>query len=581
MFTGPKTSSFLVALTVALATIPGLAIQAQRPSPEAKQHYTQAQELLSQGDKGKAFEELKAAIHLAPGYVEPQETLIDNQQDKTESLIEQYEAAAKEYPNSSLHHYLLGKVYSLANKEDKADAEFQKALDLDPDFGWALVRASDTARRKGDIATAVEMLDRASKNAGDSTELRGMIAGRFNRRGMYDKAIDEADRVLRIDPAHYEAYVTRWSAQLNKTFGADETRAEVLQEIRDLDLKHSREIKALLAVRSAYQLLDDEKGAEAAKQALLAIDPKYFERQDYWVSQRISSGKVIKLTGAAARLLSDIWSMKDDKQKIEAYRKLETQVEDQDAKLYVIYPGMLRSYIGVKDLDNAERVMGLIANGNIDDGELAQHRIAFARACSESKMKLDKALDLVRNAIEDLRKPAPKPEASSGEEIEYQKEHRKGQLAEALALEGKIQLERGMAQNAIAALSESVTLSEQEESLLDLGLAYSRTGKKQDAIDALVRAYAFEGKRQKDATTEIDKIYTGTGSRPLAALLDEAIARHKEQARMVAMEKAAAELAKTKPQDAPLFQLATLGGQKVQLADLRGKVVLLNFWATW
>jgi tetratricopeptide (TPR) repeat protein len=582
MFTVLKTSSFLTALTIALANLPALAIQSQAPSPkEAKQHYTQAQELLSRGDKDKAFEELKAAIRLDPGFVEPQETLIDNQQDKAESLIEQYEAAAKEYTNRALHHYLLGKVYSLANKEDKADAEFQKALDLDPDFPWALVQASDTVRRKGEMARAVEMLDRASKNAGDSIELRGMIAGRLNRRGMYDKAIDEADRVLRIDPAHYEAYVTKWSAQLNKTFGADETRAQVLLEIRDLESKHSKEIKALLAVRSAYQMLDDEKGAEAAKQAVLAIDPKYFERQDYWVSQWISTGKVIKLTGAGARLLSDIWSMKDDKQKVEAYGKLETQVEDQDARLYVIYPGLLRSYIGIKDLDNAERVLGLMLRGNIDTGELAQNRIAFARACFESKMKLDKAMDQVRNAIEDLRKPAPKLEGSSAEEIEYQKEHLKGQMADALAVQGKIQLERGMAQNAVTALSESVTLSEQEENLLDLGLAYSRTGKTQDAIDALVRAYAFEGKRQKDARTEIDKIYTGTGSRPLAALLDEAIARHKEQARKIAMEKATAELAKTKPLDAPLFQLATIGGQKVQLADLRGKVVLLNFWATW
>src|SRR5262249_23369283 len=581
MFTGLKTSSFLGALTLALAAIPCLAIQAQRPSPEAKQHYAQARELLSRGDKDKAFEELKAATRLAPGFVEPQEALIDNQRDKAESLIEQYQAAAKEYPNSALHHYLLGKVYSLANKEDRADPEFQKALDLDPDFGWALVRASDAAGRKGDIGRAGEMLDRDSKNAGDSTQLRGMIAGRFNRRGMYDKAIGEADQVLRIDPAHYDAYVTRWSAQLNKTFGADETRAEVLQEIRDLESKHGKEIKALLAVRSAYQMLDDEKGAEAAKQAVLAIEPKYFERQDYWVSQWISSGKVIKLTGAAARLLSDIWSIKDDKQKIDAYARLEKQVEDQEAKLYIIYPGMLRSYIGVKDLDNAERVMGLIVKGNIDAGELAQNRIAFARACSESKTRLDKALDYVRNAIEDLRKPPPKPEGSNVEETEYRKEHLKGQLAEALALEGRIQLERGMAEEAVAALRESVTLSEQEESLLDLGLAYSTTGKKLDAIDALARAYAFEGKRQKDARTEIEKIYAGTGSRPLAALLDEAVVRHKEQFRKADMEKAAVELAKNKPQDAPLFQLATLGGQKVQLADLRGKVVLLNFWATW
>lgn len=32
---------------------------------------------------------------------------------------------------------------------------------------------------------------------------------------------------------------------------------------------------------------------------------------------------------------------------------------------------------------------------------------------------------------------------------------------------------------------------------------------------------------------------------------------------------------------APDFQLATLDGQSLHLADLRGRYVLLNFWATW
>jgi peroxiredoxin len=40
-------------------------------------------------------------------------------------------------------------------------------------------------------------------------------------------------------------------------------------------------------------------------------------------------------------------------------------------------------------------------------------------------------------------------------------------------------------------------------------------------------------------------------------------------------------LAAEEPQPAADFQLPTLGGQQLRLHDQRGKVVLLNFWATW
>jgi thiol-disulfide isomerase/thioredoxin len=36
-----------------------------------------------------------------------------------------------------------------------------------------------------------------------------------------------------------------------------------------------------------------------------------------------------------------------------------------------------------------------------------------------------------------------------------------------------------------------------------------------------------------------------------------------------------------RPTDAPDFTLESLDGQSLHLSDLRGKAVLLNFWATW
>ena len=34
-------------------------------------------------------------------------------------------------------------------------------------------------------------------------------------------------------------------------------------------------------------------------------------------------------------------------------------------------------------------------------------------------------------------------------------------------------------------------------------------------------------------------------------------------------------------QPAPDFELQTFNGQNIRLSDLKGKVVVLNFWASW
>lgn len=45
------------------------------------------------------------------------------------------------------------------------------------------------------------------------------------------------------------------------------------------------------------------------------------------------------------------------------------------------------------------------------------------------------------------------------------------------------------------------------------------------------------------------------------------------------VEEVSSELAKDKP--APDFTLMNLSGEEVSLSDYRGKIVLINFWATW
>ncbi|HSO76672.1 MAG TPA: hypothetical protein VLU47_17720, partial [Blastocatellia bacterium] len=259
--------------------------------------------------------------------------------------------------------------------------------------------------------------------------------------------------------------------------------------------------------------------------------------------------------------------------------------EDADAKLYAIYPELLRSYIAAGDVENVKRVIAKMIEGKLDARDLARHQVAFALASLEKKRDLDLALDYARSAVEVLRKPAPKiedkgPDAAAS--VEAMAEYAQSQLAEALHLQGRILLAKGIADQAAAALEESVQLRETEASAIDLGLAYAKLNKTDRAVEMLTRGYAYEGKRKTEALAALKRIYGNREkTRRMKAMLGEAVARHRVKVREETIARALREMTRTEQKAAPGFSLSTLDGRKLALSDLAGKVVLLNFWATW
>ncbi|HKY05495.1 MAG TPA: hypothetical protein VJQ56_11425, partial [Blastocatellia bacterium] len=181
MLAGPKLRLLSLAIATAFAAAECLAFQGSI-SPEVKQRYAQARRLLALGEKEKALEELKSIIQLAPEFVEAQRDYLDNQRDKAASFIEPYEGYVKQNPASAVYRYLLGKVYSSNNKREQSDAEFKKALELDPSFGWASFAMSTVTARTGDNARTLQLLEDASKHAGASVALRSALASTFLNR---------------------------------------------------------------------------------------------------------------------------------------------------------------------------------------------------------------------------------------------------------------------------------------------------------------------------------------------------------------------------------------------------------------
>ncbi|MEW6210724.1 MAG: hypothetical protein AB1631_20335 [Acidobacteriota bacterium] len=571
-------------LLLVFALMLGLASVAAQ-SPQARKHYGEAQRLFALNERDRAMEELKTAIQLSPDFVDAQRLYIDNNFDKAKDLIPQYEKYVQENPASAVFHYLLGKAYSNANMRDKSDAEFNKCLEIDPNFGWGLLAAGTVASRAGNKDKAIELWKKAAANAADSAQLRYSAASNLLSNRVYDAALEQAEKILQTDPAYFDAWRIKWQAKLNLAFGSDEARASVLSDMKKLESEHGKDIRALVVLMGAYQSLDDEPMVEKTRQAIIAIDAKYFERQPVTLGFGTPSGKVVRLTGTNARRFLDANKLKDDKAKLEIYRQMEKEIEDPDAKLYIVYPAMLRSLIALGDIENAKQLIAKLIEAKSDAREIAQHKIALARAAFEKKTDLDAALDYTRGAAEELRKPAPKMEdkgpdaASSAEEMA---EYAKSQLASALHLQGQILLAKGMYMEAASALEESVQIKETEASAIDLGLANAKLNRADKAIEMLAKGYAYEGKRKAEALAALKPVYADREkTRPLKAMLDEAVSLHRSRAREEAIAKALREMTRTEKKAAPGFTLATLDGKKLALSDLTGKVVLLNFWATW
>lgn len=123
-------------------------------------------------------------------------------------------------------------------------------------------------------------------------------------------------------------------------------------------------------------------------------------------------------------------------------------------------------------------------------------------------------------------------------------------------------------------LRQSVELNEGAENYFRLGLTLDKLGKSEEAARMLAMAVAYGKPAAENAKTALDELGSRNPSLDVKALLDEAAASRRR--------KVLAEIkASFVEEPAKDFELANLAGERYQLSALRGKVVLLNFWATW
>ena len=198
--------------------------------------------------------------------------------------------------------------------------------------------------------------------------------------------------------------------------------------------------------------------------------------------------------------------------------------------------------------------------------------------------KREKALSYATRFIEQTERAASEA-PSQGPSAKKAQETAAVMCASAYFLRGKIYAGSGENARAAADFEKSLEAYPSAQVAERLGDAASQIGDTDRAIDAYATAFAFPDKSVEPA--ERNELRKKLGSAYILkhhseeGLGDLILARYDELTRSLGARLAGEESPNAGLRDPMEFTLERLDGTHVRLADYRGKVVVMDFWATW
>jgi len=147
-----------------------------------------------------------------------------------------------------------------------------------------------------------------------------------------------------------------------------------------------------------------------------------------------------------------------------------------------------------------------------------------------------------------------------------------------LANWGWLEFRKGDLGTAEGMLAEAADRQKAPEILVRLGTVRRSAGKNAEAKEDFALALALSSGEHKIALDALNEIIIEEGGEPSDV---DAIVKAKRAEIASKKKTAMLEQSKLNPEEAPAFTVATLDGRTVALEDMRGSVVILDFWATW
>jgi len=163
------------------------------------------------GDRKARNEAYEKAKNLSPKATDKERLYIQASYARSierdpEKRFRIYTEMAKKYPKEKRVHYRLGSYYGGKGMYDKEIEEYNKALELDPNYGSALNSIAYAYSDMGNFDKAIEYFKKyASVSPGDANPLDS-LAELYFRIGRLDEAIAKYKETLEVKPDFFQTY---------------------------------------------------------------------------------------------------------------------------------------------------------------------------------------------------------------------------------------------------------------------------------------------------------------------------------------------------------------------------------------
>ena len=159
-------------------------------------------------------------------------------QEELELALPPFREAVRLMPNDPDARFMLGTIFGALGRSTEADAEFRRALKLDPDLITAYVSRASVLYELGRKNESQSLIDEALAKGGDDPVIQHLVGNFYYMTERLPEALDHQQKAVALDPEYIEAY-------------------DVMLEIA--------------------QQLGDEETAKQAHLALVQLDPEYVE----------------------------------------------------------------------------------------------------------------------------------------------------------------------------------------------------------------------------------------------------------------------------------------------------------------